>query len=31
MIKLVEKTELMTQYEYANPGKHVLWAGKITN
>ena len=28
---MVEKTELMKQYEEEKPGKHAIWAGKITN
>ncbi len=27
---MAEKTELMKQYEEENPGKHAIWAGKIT-
>jgi hypothetical protein len=28
---MVEKTELMKQFEDENPEKHAIWAGKITN
>ena len=28
---MVEKTELMKQYEDENPRKHAIWAGKITS
>ena len=28
---MVEKTELMKQFEDENPKKHAVWAGKITN
>lgn len=28
---MVEKTELMKQYEDENPRKYAIWAGKITN
>ena len=28
---MIEKTELMKQYEDENPGKRAIWAGKITN
>ena len=27
---MVEKTELMKQFEGENPGKHAVWAGKVT-
>ena len=28
---MVEKTELMKQFEVENPEKHAIWAGKVTN
>lgn len=28
---MIEKTELMLQFEEENPGKHAIWRGKVTN